>query len=588
MRIKNFLLGLCFLGSLAVYGQEPAAEARAKPDAEARAKSDAEADKRASEWVGSLQLDDKKKEDRVSKVVATHLKTIRDWNNDHPYTTVPAGIDPNTGKPLSAMDRQIIANSAMPRAVHDSLMAGLRRDLTPDQVNALLDKYTVGKVAFTLNGYKAIVPDLTPQEEAVILANLQQAREQAVDFKNMKQISAIFEIYKTRNEQYLNANGRNWHALFKAYVDAQKAKKAAAAGASGGSAASGAVQAAAKSPDGAILRQEFIYETAPYPECHAATIAETPGGLVAAWFGGTKERNPDVCIYVSRKDQGTAKWSTPVNVANGIQNSTLRYPCWNPVLYQVPSGDLLLFYKVGPSPSTWKGWVIRSNDGGIHWSSPEALADGFLGPIKDKPVRLKDGTLVAPSSTEGHGWKVHFELTKDNGRHWIRTAPVVDTSVRAIQPSILLHKDGSLQALCRSENRAILETWSKDNGKTWSALAPTSLPNNNSGIDGVTLADGRQLLVYNHVLPPPGQTKGARSPLNVSVSPDGKTWYAALVLENDTLGQYSYPSVIQSADGIVHIVYTWRRKKIGYVAIDPAKLEMKKIEDGVWPSSVTK
>jgi hypothetical protein len=107
-------------------------------------------------------------------------------------------------------------------------MNGLRKDLTEEQVNAILDKYTIGKVAFTLNGYKSIVPDLTTQEETVILTNLEQAREQAVDFKNMKQISAIFEIYKTKNEQYLNSNGRNWHALFKAYVNEQKAKKAAA------------------------------------------------------------------------------------------------------------------------------------------------------------------------------------------------------------------------------------------------------------------------------------------------------------------------------------------------------------------------
>ena len=105
----------------------------------------------------------------------------------------------------------------------------------------------------------------------------------------------------------------------------------------------------------AIVTSEFIYETAPFPECHAATIAETPRGLVTAFFGGTQERNPDVCIYVSRKDQGASKWSTPVNVANGIQNDTLRYACWNPVLYQIPAGDLLLFYKVGPSPAKWKG-----------------------------------------------------------------------------------------------------------------------------------------------------------------------------------------------------------------------------------------
>jgi len=336
-----------------------------------------------------------------------------------------------------------------------------------------------------------------------------------------------------------------------------------------------------------IVTDEFIYDKAPYPECHAATIAETKNGLVAAWFGGTKERNPDVCIWVSRRDKGSAQWTEGVNVANGIQSDTLRYACWNPVLYQVPGGQLLLFYKVGPSPSRWKGWLIRSQDGGINWSRPEALPEGYLGPIKNKPV-LSKGMLICPSSTEGHGWKVHFELTADQGKTWKTVEVEPAGSLQAIQPSILFHKDGSLQALCRSQNRAILETWSKDNGKTWSPLAPTALPNNNSGTDAVTLKDGRQLLVYNHVLPPAGQSKGARSPLNVALSPDGKTWYAALVLEKDTLGQYSYPSVIQSSDGMVHIVYTWRRKKIKQVVLDPSKLKLERIVAGIWPDLLKK
>jgi alpha-L-rhamnosidase len=617
MKITSLFFILVFGSFLSVKGQTDSAAAKAK--------SNAAAEKRASGWIASLQLNDAAKEGRLTAVVSTHLELIRDWNNEHPYSTVPAGIDPSTGKPLSAMDRQVIANSAMPRSIHENLMTGLRKDLSEDQVDAILDKYTIGKVAFTMKGYYAIVPDLTPLEDSVIRSNLEQAREQAVDFKNVKQISAIFEIYKSKCEQYLNANGRNWRALYKAFTNAVKAKKAAAAAGKSAAAADKPVVTLVSTSRGeAQSVSEFIYEHAPFPECHAATIAETPRGLVTAFFGGTKERNPDVCIYVCRKDQGKSVWTAPVNVANGIQNDTLRYACWNPVLYQVPAGDLLLFYKVGPSPSKWKGWLIRSKDGGVTWSKPQALPEGYLGPIKDKPVLLRNGVLLAPSSVEGNGWKIHFEMTSDGGKTWKMAAPVpvppaaggsaagksagmkdaahgkavvtkdadpdaiLAKTLQAIQPTILFHKDGSLQALSRSQNRAILECWSKDNGETWSPLAETSLPNNNSGIDGVTLADGRQLLVYNHVLPPPGKGKGDRSPLNVAISPDGENWYAALVLEDDKEGQYSYPSVIQSADGMVHIVYTWRRKKIKYAVIDPSKLELKKIENGVWPASIKK
>jgi hypothetical protein len=212
--------------------QQPAADTSTNSDTkviEAKARSDADAEKKAADWVASLKLDDAAREARVTDVIATHLKTVRDWHNDHPYTTVPAGINPVTGKPLSQLDRQMIADSAMPKSVHETLMLGLRKDLTPDQIEAILDKYTVGKVAFTMKGYQAIVPDLTAEEEAKILGFLKQAREEAVEYKNMNEISGVFEIYKTKSEQYLNANGRDWKKLYKAYSDAAKAKKAEAA-----------------------------------------------------------------------------------------------------------------------------------------------------------------------------------------------------------------------------------------------------------------------------------------------------------------------------------------------------------------------
>ncbi|MDT3404551.1 DUF3826 domain-containing protein [Mucilaginibacter terrae] len=230
---KNFKTSIAFLAAgllaLSAYAQNTGTVPDVKPiSAEARAKSDEETEKKAAEWVTSLNLNNPNKETAVKGIIATHLKTIRDWNNEHPASTVPAGINPATGNPLSALDRQVIAISAMPKSVHENLMAGLRQNLDEAQVEAILDKYTIGKVAFTLNGYKSIVPDLTAAEEKVIVDNLKKAREQAVDYKNMTQISAIFEIYKTRNEQYLNTHGRNWHDMFKAYTDAVKAKKAAA------------------------------------------------------------------------------------------------------------------------------------------------------------------------------------------------------------------------------------------------------------------------------------------------------------------------------------------------------------------------
>ncbi len=183
--------------------------------------------KRAAEWVATLKLEDAAKATRVTEVVATHLKAVRDWHNGHSATNVPAGINPVTGKKLSDLDRQVIADSALPKSVHENLLAGLKKDLSDEQVAAVLDKYTISKVAFTLNGYRAIVPDLTAEEEKTIRGFLEQAREEAADFKNMKEISAIFEIYKTKSEQYLNANGRNWKQLYKDYTAAIKAKKAA-------------------------------------------------------------------------------------------------------------------------------------------------------------------------------------------------------------------------------------------------------------------------------------------------------------------------------------------------------------------------
>jgi len=113
----------------------------------------------------------------------------------------------------------------------------------------------------------------------------------------------------------------------------------------------------AEAGKGVCVSAELIYslEDRPTPQCHASTIVETQSGMVAAWFAGTHEKNPDVGIRVARHDG--EKWLPSVEVADGVQSDDLRYPCWNPVLFQPTGGPLMLFYKVGPSPSQWWGML---------------------------------------------------------------------------------------------------------------------------------------------------------------------------------------------------------------------------------------
>jgi len=213
-----------------------------------------------------------------------------------------------------------------------------------------------------------------------------------------------------------------------------------------------------------------------------------------------------------------------------------------------------------------------SDDGGRTWSEPRRLPDGILGPIKNKPVQLADGTILAASSTESESepsrWQVHFERSRDGGKTWTATAPLNDgVTIAAIQPSVLFlgGSGGKLLAVGRTRQGKVFSTSSDDAGKTWSALSLIDgLPNPNAGIDAVTLADGRQLLVYNPV--PRGRT-----PLAVAVSRDGRTWTKVLTLE-DQPGEYSYPAVIQTSDGLVHVSYTWKRERVKHVVLDPTKL----------------
>lgn len=324
-----------------------------------------------------------------------------------------------------------------------------------------------------------------------------------------------------------------------------------------------ALPVAAATPGGATSAR-FVFEQAPFPSCHASTLVELDGGgLLSAWFGGTRERAPDVAIWTARFDG--VSWSAPVRVAEepGI-------PTWNPVLWPEAAGGLILFYKAGPSPETWSGFLKRSRDGGRTWSEAELLPAGLFGPIKNKPIAGLRGEIVAGTSVESYrAWTSWVDISPDGGRTWTRHGPIVVPGVPKgnIQPSLWRCTDGRLRMVVRTTERVgrVCFAESSDDGRTWSAARATSLPHPNSGLDAVKLADGRVLLVYNH-------TPSGRTPLSVAVSEDdGDTWQVRRALE-DGPGEYSYPAVIQARDGRVHVSYTWRRERIKHVVLSPQEL----------------
>ena len=331
---------------------------------------------------------------------------------------------------------------------------------------------------------------------------------------------------------------------------------------------------------------ESIFEpgSAPFQECHASTIVALKNGeLMAAWFGGTKEGAPDVAIWGSRRIDG--KWTAPVELEREKD-----FPSWNPVLFHSRDRRLWLYYKVGPSPSQWAAGRMYSDDEGKTWSKQERLPAGILGPIRAKPLVLDDGTIVSGSSVEAHEtWAAWVERSTDNGKTWMKIGPItvsreVDGAeppapdppadapgwaadkgprkyVGIIQPSIVSLGGRHLRLYARSRTLAskVAVADSIDNGVTWTQARYINVPQNNSGLDVVRLADGRIVMIFNN-------TTVGRTPLNLAVSADGEHFRVFATLE-DAVGQYSYPALIQSPDGNLEMTYTWQRKTIKYVRL---------------------
>lgn len=330
-----------------------------------------------------------------------------------------------------------------------------------------------------------------------------------------------------------------------------------------------------------IVKEEFLSPDVMRFDCHSSNIVETSAGrFCTVWKGGAGDKGSNgdipqnVGVWISLFDE--KGWSLPKEVVSSPESI-----CWNPVLCKFSEEELLLFYRMGPSPRQTANFIKRSHDGGISWSREEMLPAGIIGPTKGKPIVTSYGTLICPSSFEvelsnNKATACWIEISKDGGRHWKKVGPLElqERKFGPIEPILFFDKQGRLKMLCRDMANKIGETgyiWSAVSldcaGKSWSEFQKTSLPNPNAGIDVADLGEGKIVLVYNH-------SHLHRYPLNVAVSLDGgDSWSEPFVL--DDTGEF--PSIIVASDGLLHVTYAKAvsasgQRRIKHVVLDTDEL----------------
>jgi len=323
-----------------------------------------------------------------------------------------------------------------------------------------------------------------------------------------------------------------------------------------------------------------------FRNCHASTVVALPSGdLLCAFFAGSREGNPDTTITLCSKRDG--HWTPPVRP---FANTGVAQ--WNPVLH-AEGERCWIFFKVGATVQNWTTYISESGDGGRSWSEPRVLVPGDSsprGPIKNKPIVLSNGAWLAPGSVEREPlWDAYVDSSPDSGATWSRSfVPLehrTEPSSRneplweglqsealwendlnrvfswdgVIQPTLWESAPGCVHMLLRSTRGRIYRSDSTDYGKTWASAYPTSLPNNNCGIDLAKMPSGRLVLAFN----PISQNWGRRSPLSVAYSDDnGESWSAPFHLETEP-GEYSYPAIIVHGTEI-HVTYTWKRINVAH------------------------
>lgn len=311
------------------------------------------------------------------------------------------------------------------------------------------------------------------------------------------------------------------------------------------------------------FQTELIFAPTPgLPMNHASSVLVLPDGeVLCAWYAGSREGARDVKIYLSRRDTEIGRWSAPRVIADTPNRSE-----GNPALYLDEQGTLWLYFVTihGLNWAWAKIKVQSSSDAGRTWGPVTVLGPPFPKRgwmTRSHLLRLADGRLLLPLYDERH-WRSIFLVSDNNSESW-RLSGEIGTRPGNLQPSVVQRPDGSLLALMRHHGKPgrIWKSVSADQGQTWSPAELLELPNPNAGIDLAQLPNGHLALVFNH-------SAQRRTPLSVALSEDGgRTWPFIRDLETAP-GEYSYPSLAVSADGALHLTYTWKRESVKYAVMN--------------------
>jgi len=322
------------------------------------------------------------------------------------------------------------------------------------------------------------------------------------------------------------------------------------------------------------------------PMVHSATATETKSGkLLVLWYGGEREGAKDVAIYQNEYDQKSQTW-TKVSVAvtrDTLRRGNHRYikKLGNPTIGTAPDGRLWLFFV-----SSFGGWSCSSinlswsDDEGKTWQpAKKIIASPFANIsslVRTPPLFYKDGGVGLATYHEmigKFGEFLHLD-TLGNVVHKSRMSRGRD----AIQPMVIpssLTNAVNFMRYCGKDDPRVWKSETEDGGLSWNEPEPIELPNPNAAVAGLRLSDGGILLAFNN-------SADSRDDMSIARSDDnGTTWRVLHSFEKVKKGaggarhEYSYPCLIQTRDGTIHLFYTWRRTKIKHVPFNQAWLEEK-------------